>query len=158
MTVNVPVGANFQISARPINFANLPFDPTSVTVGQELMVHGQYTLTADQPTVVDANAIYLRAQTMQGGLSSLINVGSDGMSGAFWLGTCSTLLQNAPVVVLTNSQTTFVNVFGLAEISPQATLLVRGLPFFVNGAAVIRDIPVPAGTVVMVARQVHQIQ
>jgi hypothetical protein len=158
VTVNVSPSTYFQISARPANFVNMTFDPSSISVGQELVVHGQYTLVTDEPTVVDANSIYLKVQTMQGGLSQLINVGSDGRTGAFRLGTCSTLLQSTPVIVITNSQTAFVNVFGLAEISSQATLLVRGLPFFVKNATVVRDIPVPAGSVVMVARQIHQLQ
>jgi hypothetical protein len=158
VTVNVSPSTYFQISARPANFVNMTFDPSSIAVGEELVVHGQYTLITDEPAVVEANSIYLKVQTMQGGLAELLNVGSDGKTGAFRLGTCSTLLQSTPVIVVTNSQTAFLNVFGLAEISPQATLLVRGLPFFVKEATVVRDTPVPAGSMVMVARQIHQLQ
>jgi len=158
VTVNVPSSAYFQVSSRPSNFAFIPFDATSIVVGQDLIVHGKYTLTTDQPTVVDASSIYLKIQTMQGGLASLIHVGSDGKSGAFQLGPSATLLRGTPILVMTYNQTAFVNVFGLAEILPQAPLLVRGLPFYVKEAALIRDIPVPAGTVVFLARQVHQLQ
>ena len=156
-TVNIPSGTAFQVSPRPDNLTPLQFGATSITVGQELLVHGQYTLVTDQPTVIDANSIYLRRQTLQGGLSSLINVGSDGKSGAFWLSGCSTLLQSTPIMVMTTTiDTAFINVFGLAEISPQATLFVRGFPFYVKDATVIRGTSVPAGTLVLFATQVRQ--
>jgi hypothetical protein len=157
VTVNISSATAFQVSPRPENLTPLQFGATSITVGQELLVHGQYTLVTDQPTVIDANSIYLRRQTVQGGLSSLIQVGSDGKSGAFWLSGCSTLLQSTPIMVMTTTvDTAFINVFGLAEISPQATLFVRGFPFFVKDATVIRGTPVPAGTLVLFATQVRQ--
>lgn len=158
VTVNVPASANFQISSRPENFASVLFDPRSVAIGQELIVHGKYTLTEGEPTVVDASSIYLRLQTMQGGLSSLVDVGNDGRTGAFWLETCSGLLASAPVIVLTNNETTFVNVFGLSEIDPQRALLIRGLPFYQLNDGSYNGIPLPAGSVVFVANQVHQLQ
>ncbi|MBI4164138.1 MAG: hypothetical protein HY508_00210 [Acidobacteria bacterium] len=155
--VNISPATGFQVSPRPENLTPLQFGATSITVGQELLVHGQYTLTTGQPTVIDANSIYLRRQTVQGGLSSFIQVGSDGKSGAFWLSGCSTLLQSTPIMVMTTAvDTAFVNVFGLAGISPQATLFVRGFPFFVKDATVIRGTPVPAGTLVLFATQVRQ--
>jgi hypothetical protein len=157
LTVNIPPGAHFQVSPRPDNLTPLQFGPTSIAVGQELLVHGQYTVVTDQPTVVDATSIYLRPQTLQGGLSSLISVGSDGKSGAFWLTGCSTLLQTTPIMVMTtNVDTAFIDVFGLAEILPQSPLYVRGFPFYVKDATVIRGTPVPAGTLVLFATQVRQ--
>jgi len=157
LTVNIPPGTAFQVSPRPDNLTPLQFGPTSITVGQELLIHGQYTVVTDQPTVVDATSIYLRPQTLQGGLSSLISVGADGKSGAFWLTGCSTLLQTTPIMVMTtNVDTAFINIFGLAEILPQSPLYVRGFPFFVKDATVIRGIPVPAGTLVLFATQVRQ--
>ncbi len=159
VTVNVPPTTTFQISPRPANLTPLQFGADSITVGQEVLVHGQYTVVTDQPTVLDARSIYLRPQTLQGSLSSLISVGADGKSGAFWLSGCSTLLQTTPIIVMTtNADTAFVGVFGLAEISPQATLLVRGFPFFVKDATVVRGTPIPAGTLVLFARQVRQVQ
>jgi hypothetical protein len=157
LTVNIPPGTAFQVSPRPDNLTPLQFGPTSITVGQELLIHGQYTVVTDQPTVVDATSIYLRPQTLQGGLSSLISVGLDGKSGAFWLTGCSTLLQTTPIMVMTtNVDTAFINIFGLAEILPQSPLYVRGFPFFVKDATVIRGTPVPAGTLVLFATQVRQ--
>jgi hypothetical protein len=158
LTVNVPSGTVFQTSPRPENLTPLVFDATSITVGQELLVHGQYTLVTGQPTVVDTTSIYLRPQTLQGGMSSLVNVGSDGKSGAFWFTGCSTLLQTTPIMVMTtNLDTAFISLFGLADINPQAMLHVRGFPFYVKSATVIRGIPVPAGTLVLFSTQVRQI-
>lgn len=157
LTVNIPPGARFQVSPRPDNLTPLQFGSSSITVGQELLVHGQYTTVTGQPTVVDASSVYLRPQTLQGGLSSLISVGSDGKSGAFWLAGCSTLLQTTPIMVMTtNVDTAFINLFGLAEILPQSALYVRGFPFFVKDATVIRGTSVPAGTLVLFATQVRQ--
>ncbi len=158
LTVNVTSNTYLQTAPRPNNLTPLVFDATSITVGQELLVHGQYTLVTGQPTVVNASSIYLRPQTLQGGLSSLISVGSDGRSGAFQFAGCSTLLQTTPIIVMTtNVDTAFINLFGLAEISPQAKLFVRGFPYYVKDATVIRGTPVPAGTLVLFATQVRQV-
>jgi hypothetical protein len=158
LTVNVPSNAVFRVSPRPANLTPLEFGPTSLTVGQEVLVHGQYTVTSGQPTVVDATSLYLRPQAIQGSLSSLISVASDGRSGAFWLAGCATLLQTTPIIVMTtNVDTTFLDVFGLSEINPQKSLLVRGFPFFVKNATVVRGVPIPAGTLVLFASQVRQL-
>ena len=162
VVVNVSSTTNFQYSSRSTNFASLPFDATAVTPGQELIVHGKYTRATDQPTTVAANSIFLKLQTVQGNLSSLVQVGSDDKTGAFWLTPSASLLQGAPILVFTTNtaefQTAFVNVFGLAELAPQANLLVRGLPFYENQAGTINGVAVPAGTLVITARQIHQLQ
>jgi hypothetical protein len=158
VVVNVSPSTAFQVSSRPTNFANVPFDASAVAAGQELIVHGQYTLTADQPTVVAASSIYLKVQTLQGGLASLVEVASDGRTGAFWFDPCARIQQGAPVLVLTNNDTVFINVFGLGEITPHAPLLVRGLPFYIKNAATYHGVPVPAGTLLVTARQIHQLQ
>lgn len=157
VTVNIGPDTTFHFSSAPTNFANLPFDATSIIPGQELIVHGQYTLVSDQPTVVAANNIYLKVQTLQGKLGSLVQVGSDGKTGAFWLTPASSLLQPTPILVMTNADTVFLNVFGLSQISPQATLLARGLPFYQAQAGTINGVAVPAGTLVVMTRQVHQL-
>jgi hypothetical protein len=157
-----PSCTTFLFSSRPTNFAGLPFDARAVAPGQELIVHGKYTRTTDQPTTVDANMIYLKLQTVQGNLGSLVQVGSDDKTGAFWLTPSSSLLRGAPILVFTTNtaefQTAFVNVFGLAGLTPQAILLVRGLPFYQTQAGTINGVAVPAGTLVITARQIHQLQ
>lgn len=158
VVVNVSSTTRFQFSSRPTNFANLPFDATAVAPGQELIVYGKFTKPQDQPIAVTADSIYLKLQTVQGALSLLVQVGSDGKSGALWLAPCSALYQGAPILVFTNNQTAFINVSGLGEITPQAVLLVRGLAFYQAPAGTINGVAVPAGTLVVTARQIHELQ
>jgi hypothetical protein len=157
VTVNVSPDTTYHFASAPTNFADLPFDATSIVPGQELIVHGVFTLVTDEPTTVAANSIYLKVQTLQGKLGSLVQFGSDGKTGAFWLTPSMTLLQPTPVLVMTNSDTVFLNVFGLSQISHQATLLARGLPFYQAQARTINGVAVPAGTLVVMTRQVHQL-
>jgi len=158
VSVNVLPETALQYSARPTNFDPvLPFDAKAITVGQELIVNGLYTVVTDEPTTVDANSIFLKLQTMQGSLGSLVQVGNDGRSGAFWLTPHASLLAGSPILVFTNSNTAYLNVLGLADITPQAALLVRGLPFYQAEATTINDVVVPAGTLVVKARQIHQL-
>ena len=158
VTVNVSPETVFSTSPQPDNLSALDFNPSSVAIGQELLVHGQYTAAVDQPTLVDASSVYLRSQTLQGSLSSLVNVGSDGRTGAFWFSGCSGLLQTHPIMVMTSiTNTDFINLFGLSELTSQSTLYVRGFPYYVKDATVIRGISVPAGTLVLFARVVRQV-
>lgn len=159
VTVKVLPETAMQYSARPTNFDPvLPFDAKAITVGQELIVNGAYTLVTDEPTTVDASSIFLKLQTMQGSLGSLVQVGQDGRSGAFWLLPHASLLGGSPILVFANSNTAYLNILGLADITPQATLLVRGLPFHQTEATTINDVVVPAGTLVVKARQIHQLE
>ncbi len=157
INVNVSPSTYFQISSRPTDFANLTFDASGLVTGQEVIVHGAYTVLVGQTDFVNANSIYLKVQTLQGALTSLVQVGSDGKSGAFWLAPCAMLQQGGPVLVLTTNNTVYVNASGLAGIFPQALIRVRGLPFYQPQATTIRGISVPAGTLVVTARQVNQI-
>jgi len=64
-------------------------------------------------------------------------------------------------MVLTNNQTTFVNLSGLSALGGSTgapTLLVKGLPFYETQAQTINGVAVPAGTLVILAKQVHQLQ
>ncbi len=159
VTVHVLPETTLQYSSRRTNFIDPPllFDAKAITVGQELIVNGVYTLVTDQPTTVDASMIFLKLQTMQGKLGSLVQVGKDGHSGAFWLIPQATLLESSPVLVFTSASTAYLNLLGLADITPQATLLARGLPFYQSEATTINDVVVPAGTLVVLARQIHQL-
>lgn len=158
VVVNVSSTTNLQYSSRSANFVSLPFDATAVAPGQELIVHGKYTRRTEEPTTVDANTIYLKLQTVQGNLSSLVQVGSDGKTGGFWFTPSLTLLQDAPILVFTNNETVFTEVLGLGQLAPEATLLVRGLPFYQTQAGTINGVTVPAGTLVITARQIHQLE
>lgn len=156
--VSVTPETTFQFSSRDANFADLPFDATKVAMGQELVVHGQFTRGQDQPTTVDASAVYLKLQTVQGSFPSLVQVASDGRSGAFWLTPCCTLFGGIPILVFTTNETSFLNLFGLTSLRPQPVLLVMGLPFYEAQGGTINGISVPPGTLVLLAKQVHQLQ
>jgi hypothetical protein len=166
--VNLSSSTTYQYSSRSANFANLAFAPSNISVGQEVVVHGLVTApTATSgsgaptlPTTVAAYKVYDKLQSIQGSFSSLVQVAKDDKTGAFAFTPCSTLFQGTPIMVLTSNQTAFVNLSGLSSLSgpgTQPTLLVKGLPFFEAQAQTINGVPVPAGTLVILAKQVHQL-
>ena len=163
--VNLSSNPTFQVSVLGPNFANLTFGPTNLAVGQEVVVHGAYTkpptTTGSGPKLLGTiapTAIFLKLQSLQGNLGSIVQIGSDDLTGAFVLNPCCTLLQGAPLYVLTNNQTTYVNVTGLGGLTPQDSLLVKGMPFFEPQASTINGVSIPAGTLVVQAKQVHRLQ
>ena len=146
------------------NFADLPFDSTALAPGQEVVVHGVITksTSAGIPTTVASDPalnlllkVYLKLQSHQGNFTSLVNAQSDDRTGAFWLASCSSLFQSAPILVATNARTAFVNTTGLAALTPQSTLVVKGLLFYEAKGATVNGINVPPGTLVLEAKQVH---
>jgi hypothetical protein len=160
--VDLSSNPTYQVSVMGPNFANLTFGATNLAVGQEVVVHGAYTKAASTTGsgstllgTVKPTAIFLRLQSMQGTLGSILQIGSDDRTGAFVLNPCCTLLQGAPIYVLTNSQTTYVNVTGLGGLTLQDSLLVKGMPFYEAQAGTINGIAIPAGTLVVQAKQVH---
>ena len=160
--VNVTGSTTYQYSSRSANFANLPFGPSNIAVGQEVVVHGPVRQSGPPslPTTVVAGKVYDKLQSIQGSFSSLVQVAKDDKTGAFAFTPCPTLFQGTPTMVLTSNQTAFVNVSGLSSLSghgTQPSLLVKGLPFFEVQAQTINGVPVPAGTLVIVAKQVHQL-
>jgi hypothetical protein len=161
-TVNLTASTTYQYSSRSANFANLPFGPSNIAVGQEVVVHGPVRQSGPPslPTTVVAGKVYDKLQSIQGSFSSLVQVAKDDKTGAFAFTPCPTLFQGTPTMVLTSNQTAFVNVSGLSSLSghgTQPSLLVKGLPFFEVQAQTINGVPVPAGTLVIVAKQVHQL-
>jgi hypothetical protein len=91
-------------------------------------------------------------------MGSMLAVGSDNETGVFVLTPCCTLLQGVPLYVVTNNQTAFVNVTGLSGITPVNSLLVKGMPYYEPQAVTINGVAIPAGTMVMQAKQVHVLQ
>jgi hypothetical protein len=110
------------------------------------------------PYTVEPTAIYLRLQSMQGTLNSIVQIGSDDETGVFILSPCCTLLQGVPLYVVTNNQTAFVNVTGLGALTPVNALLVKGMPYYEPQATTINGVTIPAGALVMQAKQVHVLQ
>jgi len=168
-TVNISSSTGYQYSSRYVNFAGLPFGPSNINVGQNVIVHGQVIVPSATsgsgapplPTYVNAYKIYDKLQSIQGTLGPLLQVGNDNKTGAFAFTPCGVMFQNTPAIVFTNSQTNFVNLVGLSSltgggISP--TLLVKGLPFYQVQSQSIAGVSVPAGTLVILAKQVHGLQ
>jgi len=148
-------------AARVGHPGGLQFGPTSLAVGQEVAVHGVFTpppsgSSSAVLTSVAADSIYLQSQAYQGSFTSLLQVGSDDKTGAFIFVPCGTMFQRAPVMVFTDSQTTFVNVAGLGSLVPQSTLILKGLLFFDLQGRNINGVTVPPGSLVLLAAQVRQ--
>jgi len=166
--VNVSSSTIYQYSSRSVNFANLPFGPSNITVGQEVVVHGQVTPPTGSsgsgaptlPTTVAAAKVYDKLQSILGSFNTLVQAANDDKTGAFVFTPCSTLFQGVPTMVLTSNQTTFVNASGLSSLGGHGSspnLTVKGLPFFEQQAQTINGVPVPAGTLVILAKQVRQL-
>jgi hypothetical protein len=156
-------------TAEGTNFAALPFGPQQIAAGQDVVVHGVYTVpsssstsSAAPPVSMVANEIDLDLQTHEGNFVSLLAVQSDNRTGGFAFEPCATLDQqnpNAlPIYVFTSPQTVFINTPGLSSLGPQPSLLVKGLLFFEPQGATINGVTVPPGKEVMLARQVIQYQ
>ena len=166
VVVNVTPSTIYQFSSRATNFASLPVDATSLAPGQEVVVHGVFTVppattpapAVPPPTTVAADKVYVKLQSHQGNFSSLVAAQGDDKTGAFWMASCGALFQNAPILVLTNSNTAYVNLTGLSALTPQPALLVKGLVFFELQGGTVNGVTVPPGTIVLVAKQVHQLQ
>ena len=163
--VDLTTNPTYNISILGPNFASLTFGPKNLAVGQELVVHGAYikppTPTGgipSQPFTVEPSAIYLKLQSMQGTLGSMLQVGSDNATGVFILTPCCSLLQGVPVYVVTNNQTAYVNVTGLGAVNTVQNLLVKGMPFYESAATTINGVTIPAGSMVLEAKQVHVLQ
>jgi len=168
LAVNLSSSTTYQYSSRSANFATLPFGPGNITLGQEVIAHGPVTTpTASSGsgapsllTTVAAAKVYVKMQSILGSFASLVQAAGDDKTGAFNFTPCSTLFQATPTMVLTNNQTVFVNLSGLSGLSGSAgqpNLVVKGLPFFEVQAQMINGVPVPAGTLVILAKQVHQL-
>jgi hypothetical protein len=163
--VDLTTNPTYQASALGPNFANLSFGPRNMAVGQELVVHGAYTKpptpTGSTPTLpftVEPTAIYLKLQSMQGTIGSMLQIGSDDATGVFILTPCCTLLNGTPIYVVTNNQTAFVNVTGLGGVTALSSILVKGMPYYEPQKITINGVTIPAGTLVFEAKQVHVLQ
>jgi len=163
--VDLTANPTYQASVLGPNFANLSFGPLNLSVGQELVVHGAYTkpptpvgTNPTLPFTVEPTAIYLKLQSMQGTMNSMLQIGSDDATGVFIFTPCCALLNGVPIYVVSNNQTTFVNTTGLGGITTVSPLLVKGMPYYEPQAVTINGVTIPAGSLVMQARQVHVLQ
>jgi hypothetical protein len=162
--VDLTANPTYSASVLGPNFASLSFGAKNLTVGQEIVVHGAYTKasssTSSTPAVaftVEPTAIYLKMQSMQGKLGSMLQIGSDDATGVFTLTPCCALLNGVPIYVVTNSDTIYLNVTGLAAITTLNSLVVKGMPYYESTATTINGVTIPAGSLILQARQVHAI-
>ncbi len=161
--VDLTDSPSYQASVLGPNFANLSFGSANLSVGQELVVHGAYTkppATAPGqpnpiPFTVEPTAIFLKLQSMQGTMNSMLQIGSDDTTGVFVLTPCCTLLSGVPIYVVTNNQTAYVNVTGLGGITSLNNLIVKGMPYYEPTAMSINGVNIPARSMIFQAKQVH---
>ncbi|MGH9450979.1 MAG: hypothetical protein ACRD11_10610, partial [Terriglobia bacterium] len=114
------------------------------------------------PTTLAAANIYIPLQTVSGNYASLLAAGSDNLTGGFLFTPCSEFFQGQRIYVITNgaalpNPTQFVNVNGLAGLTPAPQLLVRGLLFFDQAGGVLGGIQIPPNSYVIMANGVHQL-
>jgi hypothetical protein len=169
LIVNVAPATGFHFSSPSTNFPSLVPDSTYLGVGQEVAVEGTYTpppsstSTSTSATASPAQAtvaaqdIYLPLQSLMGNFGSLLAAGSDDLSGGFALSPCSTIFQGIPVYVITDAQTTFLNVQGLSGLTSAPSLEVRGLFFFDQQGGTIEGVQIPPGSFVILASEVNQL-
>ncbi|MDE3180829.1 MAG: hypothetical protein KGM47_14375 [Acidobacteriota bacterium] len=163
LTVNVSASTGFHFSAPGVNYANLTPDPTFFAVGQRVIIHGTYVPPAVQngATTLSAANIYIPLQTVSGTYASLLAAGSDNLTGGFIFIPCAGFFQGQRIYVVTSgvaqpNPTQFINLNGLAGLSPAPQLLIRGLLFFDQKGGAVNGIPIPANSYVMMASKVHQ--
>ena len=163
----------YDLSARSTNFAGLGFGPNTIWPGQELLVSGVFAnnnTSGESSFTMTARKIVLKLQTHQGNFVSLVQANPDDLTGAFEFACCNDAFMGKPLLVFTNgpdgvtqsgqttfAQTQFVNVSGLNALTSSGTLLIKGILFYESDATTINGIPVPAGTFVLLAKQIHRL-
>ncbi len=89
------------------------FGPSTLTPGQELVVHGVFTAPPSGTTgllaTVAPDSIYLRSQPHLGNFASVIQASADDKTGAFLFTPCCGVFGGQSVIVLTNSQDAVIN-------------------------------------------------
>ncbi|HUI42432.1 MAG TPA: DUF4382 domain-containing protein [Terriglobia bacterium] len=150
------------------NFAALPFGASAIAPGEQVVVHGVYTIPtpATPPAVTPlvstaANEVDLKTQTQEGNFGTLLAVQPDDVTGAFTLSPCATLFQQGdapalPIYVFTSPATSFVHLPGLTSLRSQPPVMVKGLLFYETESVTINGVTVPAGKLVMLAKAVVQ--
>ncbi|HEV2352356.1 MAG TPA: DUF4382 domain-containing protein [Terriglobia bacterium] len=157
LTVNiVPDITNFRITARGTNEGGLSFNAGSLGVGQEVVVHGQIQSGVTPPTV-NARGVFLRLQSLVGNFTTLLGAQSDDKTGGFTLVSCAPLFHGQPIPVITFSDTAFANVMGLGELTAAPTIVVKGLLLYEQTGVTLNGIALTPPTLVLEAKQVHQL-
>jgi hypothetical protein len=164
LTVNIASASTaFGIGAPAPNFANFPYGPNSLAVGQRVVVHGTLPGGSAPASTVTARSVFLSLQSILGNLSTNpstpVTIATDGVDGGFTLVPCSPLFQNAPITALVNQQTDYSGLSNLSSLNRPGShfLLVKGLLFYQQSTTTygVESWTVPAE--VQVATEVHQL-
>jgi hypothetical protein len=164
LTVNLSASSTtFGISAQGADFANFSYGPSSLAVGQRVVVHGTLPSGSATASSATARSVFLRPQSILGNLSTNsstpVTIASDGVDGGFTLVPCSPLFQNAPITTLVNQQTVYSGLANLSALNNPSShlLLVKGLLFYEQSTTTVgvESWTVPAG--VQAATEVHQL-
>ncbi len=153
-TVNITGTTVFNIANPTVNQASLPFDATTLGLGQAIAVHGD--VAQSSPGTLTANFIFLRERSIVGNFSALLAAGSDDLTGGFTMVPCAPIFQSQPTTVLTFSQTEFRGVSGLKELSPTPLVVVKGLVFYEQTSGAANGASWSAPAFVDEAQRVHQ--
>ncbi len=158
LTVVLSSSTDFKVAAKGTNLANLKFDATTVGVGEQVVVHGQFQ--PGPPPTLAAQAIFLGLQSIVGNFSSpLLSVGSDGKTGGFNLVPCSSIFQGKTITAVTFSQTAFSGgLTDLNSLTPKPTLLVKGLLFFEPTLNKVGNVALTPPSSVLATKQVRQLK
>lgn len=162
VTVNLSsstVFSPYTLSSDLANLASsgsLTFNPQTLAQGEEVVVHGAFTVPTSGLVSVAADQIYQRVQAIEGTFSSVIQAGSDDKTGGFRFVPCSGLISTTPFSVVTDAQTEFLNASGLSSLNATTSLLVRGLAFWDGPGGTINGVPVPAANMAVLSNHVRQ--
>lgn len=163
LTVNLSPSTGYHFSAPGVNYGSLTPSAAFLAVGQSIIVHGTYVPPAAQntATTLAATNVYIPLQTASGKYVSLLAAGSDNLTGGFVFLPCAGFFAGQRLYVITSgvaptNPTQFINVNGLAGLTPAPQLLVRGLLFFDAPGGPINGIQIPPNSYVMMASRVHQ--
>ncbi len=157
VTVVVSPTTLFKFTARGTNQPDLSFDPTTVGVGQRVVVHGQF-MPGPPPTLA-ATGVFLGLQAIVGNFTSLLGpVGSDGKTGGFGLVPCSSIFQGKTIAVLTFGQTAFSGGFtDLNSLDVKSTTLAKGLLFFEPTLTKVGTVPLTPPSSVLVGKEIRKL-
>lgn len=154
--VNITSDTIFRIPRMGKDWANLPFNASTLGVGQHLVVHGQFQIGANSAPTISARAIFLHLHGYRGNFTSLITAGTDGKTGGYLFTPCNSLFQGKTFTILTSDQTAFAGATDLNGLNPQPLEIVKGLLFYEQSANTINGVTWTPPTWVNVAKVVDQ--
>ena len=152
LVVNVQPSTQFKIAASQANLAQLQFGSTTLGLGQNVAVHGNFQPgTQGIPPVLNATSVFLRLQSVVGDFSNVLG------GGGFTLVPCSGIFKGQAISVLTFGSTDFEGVSGLSGLTTTSRLVVKGLVFFEPTLQSAGSVTLSPPSLVLVAKKVRQL-